>query len=337
MNPLTAIAQANAGFLLLIATTITWYVATRAALDALSPARALAPLPRAIAHWMPIAVLALYCVCSKRPEVAVTVLFATSVAALSLVLGILILTGTSVDAGHDARRPWALIAPVALLTFLAGFKGHFTLTHALIFLVEGAVVAYLMAVPAPTNGAQRVTIGPPRETGLRALQFVLAVAVALLGAWLGAVTTDRMASTAHFLMPGFVSAAMLSPALMLPMIGTGSELVHEGRFQTAVSSLVGVVLLNLCLLLPILIIASLIVTARENMTLNVPFTTALLNAPPLFFPMSSWRIDNVFLIVLGLALLPISIGRWTLSRGEGFFVLLVYAFYLALVARVAVM
>jgi hypothetical protein len=53
--------------------------------------------------------------------------------------------------------------------------------------------------------------------------------------------------------------------------------------------------------------------------------------------MSSWRIDNVFLIVLGLALLPISIGRWTLSRGEGFFVLLVYAFYLALVARVAVM
>jgi Ca2+/Na+ antiporter len=52
--------------------------------------------------------------------------------------------------------------------------------------------------------------------------------------------------------------------------------------------------------------------------------------------MTAWRIDNVFLIVLGFALIPISIGRWTLGRTEGILVLMVYAFYLALIARVAV-
>lgn len=335
MNPLTAIAQANAGFLLLIATTITWYIAARAALDALPPARAMNPLLRAVAHWIPIAALALYCIWSNRPEVAVTVVFATSVAALSLVLGILILSGAVGEASAEARRPWGLIAPVAMMTFLAGFKGHFTATHALIFLVEGAAVAYLMS-PQVARNAVAVS-EPPRETSLRGLQFLLAGAVALLGAWLGAMTTDRMATSAHFLTRGFVTAAMLSPALMLPMIGTGSELVHEGRFETAVSSLVSIVLLNLCLLLPATILFSLVLTARANTTLNVPFQAALLDASPLFVPMTAWRIDNVFLIVLGLALIPISIGRWALGRTEGVLVLLVYTFYLALVARAAVM
>jgi hypothetical protein len=336
MNPLTAIAQANAGFLLLIATTITWYIAARAALDALPRTRAMNPLLRAVAHWVPIAALALYCVWSKRPDVAVTVVFATSVASLSLVLGILILSGGVGEVSADARRPWGLIAPVAMMTFLAGFKGHFTATHALIFLIEGAVVAYLMWGRVTPNGAV-VASDPPRETSLRGLQFLLAIAVAFLGGWLGAMTTDRMAASAHFLTGGFVTAAMLSPALMLPMIGTGSELVHEGRFQTAVSSLVSMVLLNLCLLLPIVILFSLLLTARANTSLNVPFHAALLDAPPLFFPMTAWRIDNVFLIVLGLALIPISVGRWALGRTEGTLVLLVYTFYLALTARAAVM
>jgi len=336
MNPLTAIAQANAGFLLLIATTITWYIAARAALDALPPTRAMNPLLRAVAHWVPIAALALYGIWSNRPEVAVTAVFATSVAALSLVLGILILSGAVGEASAEARRPWGLIAPVAMMTFLAGFKGHFTATHALIFLIEGAVVAYLMSPQVARNGPAAVS-GPPREASLRSLQFLLAIAVALLGAWLGAMTTDRMATSAHFLTREFVTAAMLSPALMLPMIGTGSELVHEGRFDTAVSSLVSVVLLNLCLLLPVMILFSLVVTARANTTLNVSFQSALLDASPLFVPMTAWRIDNVFLIVLGMALIPISIGRWALGRTEGVLVLLVYTFYLALVARAAVM
>jgi hypothetical protein len=81
---------------------------------------------------------------------------------------------------------------------------------------------------------------------------------------------------------------------------------------------------------------SLVMTARENVTINVPFHVALLDAKAPFFPMTAWRIDNVFLIVLGLGLIPISIGRWTLGRAEGMMVLFGYAFYLALIARVAV-
>jgi hypothetical protein len=47
---------------------------------------------------------------------------------------------------------------------------------------------------------------------------------------------------------------LLGPLLVLPMLGTGVDLAHRGQSWLAVSSHVGVVLLNLCLLLPAVVI-----------------------------------------------------------------------------------
>jgi hypothetical protein len=41
-----------------------------------------------------------------------------------------------------------------------------------------------------------------------------------------------------------------------------------------------------------------------------------------------WRIDTVVLIVVGVLLLPVSIGKWRLGREEGMVLLAGYFFYL---------
>jgi Ca2+/Na+ antiporter len=48
----------------------------------------------------------------------------------------------------------------------------------------------------------------------------------------------------------------------------------------------------------------------------------------LIFPPPMWRIDNVILIVVGVFLLPVAIGKWSLSREEGMVLIAAYFFYL---------
>jgi hypothetical protein len=50
------------------------------------------------------------------------------------------------------------------------------------------------------------------------------------------------------------------------------------------------------------------------------------------FPLVSWRIDSVILVVLGFALIPVSLARWTFSRVESVVLIIAYAIYLWLVA-----
>ena len=54
------------------------------------------------------------------------------------------------------------------------------------------------------------------------------------------------------------------------------------------------------------------------------------NESPLNFPLIVWRVDSVMLLVLGLALLPMSLGRWLPRRAEGTLLILLYAVYMVL-------
>ena len=92
---------------------------------------------------MPIATVALLAVVSGQPEIAVGVAFATSVASVSLVVGVITLsTPPDVLVVADRRR-WAFVLPAALLAMLAGFRAELTLTHAAIFVFEGIAVLWL--------------------------------------------------------------------------------------------------------------------------------------------------------------------------------------------------
>ena len=67
-----------------------------------------------------------------------------------------------------------------------------------------------------------------------------------------------------------------------------------------------------------------------------PFSAILQNGQPLTYPLATWRVDAVVLVVLGFAMLPVSLGRWELGRWEGAGLILGYAMYLILEAAVTV-
>src|SRR5436305_5981502 len=101
------LAEIHPSVLLLFGVAIGWYVAARGATDALAgrdPGGA--PGRRAIAHWMPVVIVALYAIARGEPALALGVVFASSVAALSLVLGVVTLTTPPSLIAVDARRKW---------------------------------------------------------------------------------------------------------------------------------------------------------------------------------------------------------------------------------------
>ena len=78
MSAMTNLAF-NPSFALLIGAAIAWYVAVRAGVDALAQDRP-APGRRAIGYWLPTALVALLAAASGQADIAVGVIFATSVA-----------------------------------------------------------------------------------------------------------------------------------------------------------------------------------------------------------------------------------------------------------------
>ena len=53
------------------------------------------------------------------------------------------------------------------------------------------------------------------------------------------------------------------------------------------------------------------------------------------YPLTVWRIDTVLVLVLGFALLPLALGRWSLGRTEAGGLIVAYAVYLAVVMALA--
>ena len=161
------------------------------------------------------------------------------------------------------------------------------------------------------------------------MQFLLAVLLSVAGGWLAYKATVAADDQTRIATAELISLAVLSPLLVLPMLGTGSTAGKHGHFNAAVGSVVGVVLLNLCLLVP------LIVGAHYSRQLTVAWPggertweavrTSLAAVP---YPLAVWRVDTVLLIVLSLLLIPVSLGRWHFQRVEGLALAFVYAAYL---------
>ncbi|HEY8667948.1 MAG TPA: hypothetical protein VIL86_14890, partial [Tepidisphaeraceae bacterium] len=260
--------QGNLGELMLIGGAVALYVATRTAVDAVSRGHPLSPGRKAVGHWLPIAVVALTALILKHPEIAVGLIFATSVASLSLVLGVTrFLAPLAMEPG-PARKLWLFVLPAALLVFLSGFGGELNLYHGGILLIEGAVILmlWLGSESAPVGwvgGAYPPTAAPnntspaspisPRLAGLAIIEIVLAILLAILGAWSANSGIIRMSQQTRFFSTGLLTAMTLSPLLMLPMVGM--ELPQPGAPKVAdpTTTSVMLVLLNLCLLLPICI------------------------------------------------------------------------------------
>lgn len=244
------------------------YAGSRLAVEALVGTGPGRPGWRAVGHWMPIICVVLAAVLYRRAEVATGVVFATAVASLSLVMGILAFF--SPLAAHPAgRRPWPFVLPAALLPLIAGFSGHLTWTHALMMLILGGAVwalwtdpaarevqagdfpfrdVFAAAAPAPADDA------PAPHAGTNWLRLTVALVLAVVGGWAAVRGVVRTAESSRYLPAGMLAASVLSPVLTLPMLSTGSTLAQRGHGPSMAATLVGVVLLNLCALLPAAVI-----------------------------------------------------------------------------------
>jgi Ca2+/Na+ antiporter len=316
MQVLGAPTQSNSIWLLFSGGSVALYIAARSASDALSAGQAPRAARLAIGNWMPIFLVALTAVLLNQPAVAIGVIFATSVASLTLGVGTITLLADSIS--PSSRNVWPMILPSALLVFLAGFRGELTILHAIVLAAQGIMV---LMICNERRSAAPVTVQPEsRYRWLRVMQFVLAVALAGIGAWSVLHGVEGASHANETASPGLLAATFLSPLLLLPLLGGGVDLVHRGLSEVAATACVGVTLLNVCALVPFLIVVSYLGSRLKFLT----------PGGPLELPLVVWRVDVVALIVLGLFLLPVGLGRWKLSRIQGLGLIGGYAAYLAL-------
>ena len=341
---------------LVIGGAAMFFIASRAGVDALAGSDPKRPGWRALGHWMPIAATAVAALLLKSPQVAVAVVFSTSVACLALVFGVITYLAPPIEALAPPRA-WGFVLPAALLPLIAGFGGQFTWFHAVLMLALGGAFlgvwlerpaslqevlsqsANPVAAASPTiNDSSAMSEDPAaRDARLqrRILQSLLAIAVAGVGgvaAVKGLTAAGRVGSS---LPSGTLAATVLSPLLILPMLGPGAILAQKGESSSVASTMIAVVLLNLCGLLPMLILLWYPVSLGHYPLHNYRALAGRLLEISLPYGAAIWRVDTVILTVLGFALVPVALGRWVLGRLEGFGLIVGYAAYLFLTATMA--
>ncbi len=311
----------NLGLFLLIVAAGGLYAGSRWMTRAFLAGVQSQPGKRAIAQWLPICIVSLLATAMDRPAIALGVIFSTSVASLSLVTGSVAMLAP-INAPASFRRSWIFLLPAALLTLLIGFKGRLEWYHAVMLLLEGAVIWRVwceMPEEPAANEPPAVAPAPARRVGL----IVVASIIILLSASAAVAGTIDMATRISLAPAGLIAAALVAPLLVLPMIGAGQHLVTAGRGWEAAGSNLGLVLLNLCLALPL--------TILEWHAIHF-FRPLREGALPslLAYPVGIWRVDAVVLVVLGLMMVPVSLGRWTLSRNEGIVLVAGYIVYVSM-------
>jgi Ca2+/Na+ antiporter len=315
------------------------YAASRAATEALA-GKSERPGRRALGHWIPIAAAAIAAGQMNHPDLALAIIFATTVTVLSLVLGCALVIAPGTELPPALQRHWTVILPAAFLIFLTGFSGRFTPVFAEAFLTFGIIALFfwlrfqrLPEYQTPPTAAPQPT-PHTRPLILRLLNFILALAIAIVGAIPAIHGVIKIAGdhpTALGLGP-LTIVTILGPLLAAPMLADGPKLAHQKRPDIAMNACIGVALLNLCLLLPATIFLG---AVKLNMAKSLhPAIQVLPNIPALAFPSGIWQIDNALLIVLGFALIPASFGRWRYGKPEGAILLAIYAAYIYLATTI---
>lgn len=314
---------------LLIAGVVVQYVGTRITLAAVTRDDVSAPDRRAIAQWLPIAVTALAAVALGHTSVAVALVFGSSVAALSLVLGMTAYAAPPQQL-PAARRLWLLVLPAAMLVLLAGFRGSLTWYHALMLLTMGAAFLPLwLERTSPDGQAAPLAVANPSSD--RTVRWKSAAAGLLplgVGAYLAAVGAIRTGEQSRLLTPELLAATVLSPLLLLPALGSATVLAQHGQTGQVITSLCGSALLNLCLLLPIVILINYLIGGLTNLSGHSFIGAFRESARAAPYPLVTWRVDAVVLVLISFALIPPAVGRWLPERLEAMLLVLLYAIYL---------
>lgn len=406
MNPTVQESIARFGPFVLVGGLVGLFVCSRLLAAALSRSDSPAAGLRAIAHFLPIAFASVTALLLGHADIAVGIVFGTSVGAITTVVGFVALAEPIGPAPQRWKRVWPFPLAAALLVFIAGFKGLFHWRDAIALLTEGVLVLSLWGERGETQAARQVeaaggghpgaggaafgvehrtshiahpipdpagpgtsvlpgarpespTItaddiaavidyaapsGAPDRAGpahalLLAAQIVLAAGVLGLASWAAVRGTAHVASVlgtgGRFgpagLSAGALASSIVSLAMVMPMMYGTWRLAARGRSWEPVTTQAGIVLLNLCGLLPLLILLP--YAAAVLPALNHWAGDALVYREGLprllLFPAAAWRVDNLILVVAGVLLLPVAFGKWALGREEGMTLIAGYFFYLS--------
>src|SRR2546423_5141083 len=140
---------------------VTLYAASRTAAGVLAGYGDGRTGRRAVSHWIPVAAVAVVAAGLGHPDISVTLTFATSVASLAFVLGVLSYLAP-MEHLPPTRRAWPFVLPAALLPLIAGFSGQFTWVHALAMSLLGGALLSTWRDPALREGDG--DIGPFAES-----------------------------------------------------------------------------------------------------------------------------------------------------------------------------
>jgi cation:H+ antiporter len=320
----------GSGRVMMLVGAVLLYVASRAGVEALAGKDA-SPGKRAVGHWIPIAAAALVAITMRRSDIALSIIFATSVGCLSLLLGSICIVSPHADAPGVYRRVWVFALPAALLTLLAGFAGHLTWWHAGFLLIEGLVLMLAWRELSGDGMIEAKAHEKDRtERWVRWINFVLCIFLSMLGAIAGVVGAEHLSRNLSAISDLATIVAVLAPLLVLPILMGGAHLAQTNRAGVAVTTAVGVVLLNLCLLLPVVVLVNYPAQVGGGWHHLLARIGEVREASPMPFSWVTWRVDNVVLVLLSFVLVPAALGRWKLGRAEGFTLIGLYAVYVVM-------
>jgi Ca2+/Na+ antiporter len=329
----------GSGRMMLLVGAVLLYVASRAGVEALAGKEA-RPGRRAVGHWIPIAGATLAAVAIHRGDLAISIIFATSVGCLSLVVGSICIVSPNSDVPVGYGRMWPFALPAALLALLVGFAGELNWRHALVLLIEGGALGFAWkelggAGPAGVADIKKNGDSQREFDGLRWANVGLCVLLSVIGGIAGVVGAQRVSRDYPAIPDVAMIVAVLGPILVLSMLTGGTALAQSNRGWAAITSAVAVVLLNLCVLLPVVALIWYPAQMERSDFLSGSIHRimgGLGNAAPLPFSWVTWRVDNVVLVLLSFMLIPASLGRWRLGRTEGFTLIALYAAYVLMEA-----
>jgi len=327
----------------LIAGAVLLYAASALFAEVLSRSAPAWPGLRALGHWLAIALVVAAVLAMKttnftqRTQLAMDVIFATSIASISLALGAVVVAAPQPLEAWPWQRCWLLLLPAALLVMLAGFQGNLTVFHAVLLLIQGAMFMLVWLDPVKRAPLAQI-ISPPYRPPLPApLLFLLAMGLGVGGAALATHYALRLQATLPLLSSGIIVAVGLAPLLVAPLAMSGSkQSIHSHGASSAAASL-AIVMLNLCLLLPAVILLwhvhESVLPTFHAMAATHP--TAAVSPAPLLYSVVHWRVDSLVLLLLAIILVPAALDRWKLAKAEGAMLIGFYLIYVMVQQLVA--
>jgi len=269
-----------------------------------------APGARAVGHWLPIAAVAGAAVLFGQSDMALTLLFSSSIAAIALVGGCVAIIGTTANEPEFFPEPLRKGGGVSPAGGRAGVSERIR---------WGDRMAELRSARLPGRDRSLRLVRPLRceargfgsaSDGCRA-----AVRCGRMG---GDSRRDAIESRHRLSALAHRGRHHPRPLLAAPMLLSGSMLAQRGQAWAAHGTHIGV-------------------AQTEPLRRSAAGGAAVANPPAraMAYPMHIWRVDAIVMVLLAAALLPATAGRWRPGRMEGFFLVGLYIAYVLAVVVVA--